>query len=351
MFSDFYENDYPYFCGDNINTLFNFEEIENKQSFDNIGLEPNLCIENQKLESSSLIKNSNSMSYLEKQNTKWQTLINFNSLKQGLNEEDEAYNTIFTFEKIKDFFANKKLDKIYKKLISNKYIENIEYRLTYKKGKTETFTKEKQTGEEYKKRGRKIKQGNQNQYRRRKVHNKYSEDNIIKKIKSKIFQYPLFFLNKILENNKFHTLKKLNYKYINSIKKDNDLKLLNMRLKDLYSLNISPKFKRVTEDYNKNVINSIINNKKIKDYSTIMFAFNLKFEDWMDLFSYKKNINDIKENKGIDNINSGIIENNIIGIEHLLSKIADNKDNDDDFFSIYTLLLYNYKRWFLIKRN
>ena len=66
------------------------------------------------------------------------------------------------------------------------------------------------------------------------------------------------------------------------------MKILKMSLKDLYSLDISPKFKSKSKDYNKNLIKSIINNDKIEDYSTIMFVFNLNFEDWMDLFTYKK---------------------------------------------------------------
>ena len=53
--------------------------------------------------------------------------------------------------------------------------------------------------------------------------------------------------------------------------------------------------------------------------------------------------------KGIDNINKEIIENNIIGVEDLLQSIADN--NDENYFSIFTYLLYNYKRWFLIKKG
>ena len=81
-----------------------------------------------------------------------------------------------------------------------------------------------------------------------------------------------------------------------------------------------------------------------------MFAFNLNLEDWMELFTYKKNINDIIEKyKGIDNVNREIIENNIIGVEELLTKIDDN--NDKNYFSIYTFLLYNYKRWFIIKKE
>ena len=279
--------------------------------------------------------------------------VNYDTSSSGLNKEDESNCNLVSLEEIKDILTNKQFSEICKKLIKNENIEEAEYRLTNKKRKREIeplvlITNEKETGDKIKKRGRKIEQGNQNQYRIE--HNKNSEDNIIKKIKAKILLYPLLFLNKILERNNIlkNKLYKLDYQYINQLKKNEDMKILKMSLKDLYSLDVSPKFKSISKDYNKKLIQSIINNDKIEDYSTIMFAFNLKFENWMELFTYKKNMNDIIEKyKGIDNVNKETIENNIIGVEDLLTKIADN--NDENYFSIFTYLLYNYKRWFLIK--
>ena len=214
-----------------------------------------------------------------------------------------------------------------------------------------TFPKEKEEAAKDKiKRGRKLKPDNKEHYR--KEHNKNSEDNIIKKIKAKILLYPLMFLNSLLEKTNIYKerLYKLDYKYINQLKKEEDMNFLKMSLKELYSLDISPKYKKSKEskDYNKQNIESII--KKVKDYPTIMLAFNLSFGDWMELFSYKRNINDIiKKYEGIHNVNEEIIEKSLIGANHLLNKIL--KNNDERYFSIFTLFLYNYKRWFYIKNR
>ena len=361
MFSDL-ENYELFSFGDNINppnlqfgsVQYN-DNINNIKHFLNLD-ESSLFPENKEPDCSSFIMNSYSISNLEKQNTKLETLKTSNYFSPEHNKEDESNCKLVSFEEIKSILTNKQFSEICQKLIKNKNIEDNEYRLINKKRTRENkplvlFDNEKGTGDKIKngKRGRKIKEGNQNQYREE--HNKNSEDNIIKKIKAKIVLYPLYFLNKILKRNNKNKLHKLDYKqYINRLKKDEDMKIFKMSLKDLYSLDISPKFKRISKDYNKNLIQSIINNDKIEEYSTIMFAFNLTFEDWMELFTYKKNINDIIEKyKGIDNINKKIIENNIVGVEDLLKNISDN--NDENYFSIFTFLLYNYKRWFLIKKK
>ena len=70
----------------------------------------------------------------------------------------------------------------------------------------------------------------------------------------------------------------------------------------------------------------------------------------MELFSYKKNINEIlKKYEEIHNVNDETIKNNLIGVEELLKKILEK--NDKHYFSIFTLFLYNYKRWFYIKNG
>ena len=363
MFTDFYENDDLSSLGDHINPPnLKFENVQYNDNINNISHfwnlnEFNLFPENKEPDCSSFNMNSYSMPNLEKQNTKWETLKKSNAFSPEYNKEDESNCKLVSLEEIKAILANnltnKQYSEICQKLIRNDNIVDNEYRLINKKRRRENkvlFKNEKETGDKNKsgKRGRKIKEGNQNTHRME--HNKNSEDNIIIKIKAKILLYPLMFLNKILERNNKNILYKIDYNYINRLKKVEDLKILKMCLKDLYSLDVSPQFKRISKDYNRNLIKSIINNDKIEDYSTIMFAFNLNLEDWMELFTYKKNINDIIEKyKGIDNVNREIIENNIIGVEELLTKIDDN--NDKNYFSIYTFLLYNYKRWFIIKKE
>ena len=191
-----------------------------------------------------------------------------------------------------------------------------------------------------KKRGRKPK----NEEGQRK-HNKSSPDNIIKKIKANLFKYCKLFLNNVLSGITNTKILDLDYKYINQLKKDLDLKFIGMTLKDLFSLDISPKYQDMPHDTNKINIQKILNDNKD---DTLEFIFNMTFRDWIDVFTYKKNISELLQNYNNDNNNIGIdvktIEENMIGVHELLKELA--KNNKDEYFSLFTFYLYNYELWF-----
>ena len=96
-------------------------------------------------------------------------------------------------------------------------------------------------------------------------HKKDSQDNIIKKIKAFFFtcviEYIEIFLNKYKKNYEgVIKLLKLDYaKYVNRIKKDLDLKLLDTPIKDLVSLDTSRMYKNNNDIcWNKKIIEKII---------------------------------------------------------------------------------------------
>ena len=78
-----------------------------------------------------------------------------------------------------------------------------------------------------------------------------------------------------------------------------------------------------------------------------MFVLNLSFGNWIELFTYKKTIEQII--KDFNGVNYDSIINNFEGVEVLLKKILDK--NNEEYFSFFTFLVYNYKRWFDLKRN
>ena len=303
--------------------------------------------------------------YLEKQTTKWKSL-NINNLftqeQQSKKKDISKYNCI-PFDEIKEnLIAFTKNDEIGKKLNKNKIIEDAEKKLCnikrkrddVKKNKEENndisilIEEEKNAGEK-KRRGRKIRT-----VKKTKIdHNKYSQDNIIKTIKSKLFSYSLKFLNNLLKSSNYieqtYRLYKLAYKYIKKLKKEEDLKFLKMKLKDLYSLEVSPKYKSISKFHNKYLIKEILNNKGLQNYEALDFAFNLSFKEWIELFKYKKNIHEIIEYKKRPENISDEIEKNMIYVESLLKKIMEK--NNNFFFSIFTFFLYNYEEWFEIKKE
>lgn len=384
---DYY--DYDYTLG-NCSPLYNF--FLNLDSFYNYSSEYQDIFDNEMNLNSLMDKNYNflkenkqkdnwAFNYFNSdfidnmQTTKMKTLNtnNFLSVEPKLlniEEDDKDNNNVkdgsnyksFTFQEIKDCFQKKGGDftEISKKFLKTPNIENAENKLLCNnKRKREISNENKEFCQlkinkeetKQKKRGRKI----IGQKKSKVYHDKYSEDNIIKKIKCKLFSYSLLFLNNVLKSiNKedSNILYNLNHEIIKQIKKDLDLKILNTSLKDLFSSEINPKNKNknISSGYNKIIINKIVGTKiETKKYQTLMFAFNLSFGKWLELFTYKTSLEElIKGYVGVDN---EIIKNSFVGVEKLLKNMLDKNKNDDEFFSLFTFFLYNYERWFFIKRN
>ena len=175
-------------------------------------------------------------------------------------------------------------------------------------------------------------------------HNKFSPDNIIKKIKSKLFENAKIFVNNflVIKNLK---LKDLDYnKYINNIKKDEEIKYLKEPLKVLLSKNVSSKFSNSPEDANTQIIGSILEEEKNNE--VLMSILNLTFRDWIDIFLLKKNVNDFEY---LSYSSYKEIEEKMPKINELLDNILEK--NGGEYLSSFIFYLYNYERYFAVKRN
>ena len=181
-------------------------------------------------------------------------------------------------------------------------------------------------------------------------------DNIIKKIKSAIFKYSLYFLNNILisadETCSLYNIKlsRLSYKYVDELKKEKEFEILNMSLKNFFSKDISLKKRKYNSNFNKNIIELLINKKKVND--TILFAFNMTLKNWLDIFTLKKSVKDIIEeykDKKYKNIDSEKIEKSLVGVDKLLNEIKEK--NGEDYLPYFIYCLYNYERWFYLKKS
>ena len=168
-------------------------------------------------------------------------------------------------------------------------------------------------------------------------HDKYESDNIIKKCKNILISYMIKNINIYLDKEKkYKPLLDLDYSLISNIKKDSDLELLSMKLKDIVSKDISSKYKSKFEekDYNKNIINEIIQNEENNE--KLMNLLDMTFSDWIDIFTYKiKN----EYNKEINLL------------QQALDKINKKNNNDKIYLSKLIFYLYNYKRWFESKKG
>ena len=280
------------------------------------------------------------------------------SLTKATGEKTKGKNDgpkLCTSQDILDIFNKEsninKISENFKSLNFNANIEE-ELQLTRNKKKLDFFEYIdyiKHNDKKEKKRGKKKENIN-----RIGVHDKMCSDNIIKKVKSSIFSYIHCFLNNILNSvdescSLYHSkLAKLSYKYNDIVKKEKELEMLNMSLKEIFSKEI--KLKKYNSNYNKQIVENILNNEKVND--TILFVFNMTLRNWLDIFTLKKSvieiINEYKD-RNYKNIDYEKIEKSWVGVDKLLNEIKEK--NDEDYLPYFIICLYNYERWFYLKKT
>jgi len=267
----------------------------------------------------------------------------FDDIKNKIFENDE-YKNKFMFEIDNIFIKDKKSEEPYlnkKRLREYDYNDNYIYDFIEQE-KSKNYLKENQM-----KRGRKsTKEENRGE------HNRMWADNIIKKVKAELFKYIALFLNNIINESNSegnNIIYKLDYRFINQLNREIDLKYLNMPLKDLFSLDISPKYRKLNPETNKINIERILNENPDE---TIQFAFSMTFRDWLDIFSYKKKVKELLNEYNIDDYSNDIcskIEKNLVYVDDLFNTLA--KNDNKYYFSNFTFYLYNYEIWFFNKKG
>ena len=166
-------------------------------------------------------------------------------------------------------------------------------------------------------------------------HDKYEPDNIIKKCKRIFISYAIQHINiYINKEKKYEQLLDLEYAYINRLKKDSDIELLKMQLKDIASKDISSKYKSKDKDWNAKIIDEIMKNENGDE--KLLNLLNMTFNEWIDIFTYKK------ENEYNKEINL---------LQTALFKLNKNNQNNKEYLSKFIFYLYNYKRWFESKKG
>ena len=158
-------------------------------------------------------------------------------------------------------------------------------------------------------------------------HNKFREDNIVRKIKTFIFKYILDHLNKSLEN-KNYKFYPLNTHLNENLKKDFNERLLNMTICDIYSnFDLNNRYKNL-ETLNKNLI------KKIYEENVEKKAINILNMKYIDI------VNHIRE-KDLENFLETIKE----------KEKKKQEKNIDSYMEEINKMLYEYENWFKIKHG
>lgn len=160
-------------------------------------------------------------------------------------------------------------------------------------------------------------------------HNKFKEDNIMRKIKTHLFEYIVNRLNLSLSDKrkKFY---KIDKSLVENLKRSYNLELMEKTILDIFmNEKISNKYKR-TEDkfYNAKLICSILDENREKETINLL---NMKIIDM---------INFIKQNQLVEFLS--IIEKKEKGID---------ESNINQYMNLLRKVLIDYKSWFANKRG
>ena len=143
------------------------------------------------------------------------------------------------------------------------------------------------------------------------------------------------------------------YDFIKDKKKSSDiLKLFSSTVKEYLCNKLSTKYLNLPNDYNEKVIIWLLGDDNYKNI--FEFIFNkLIIEDWVDIFLYKKKLKDYFGFNTMNQTDKKIVKENLFGIDYYFDEIyLDNKGNIDKvYFHCFLLLIYNIKRYILIKEK
>ena len=216
--------------------------------------------------------------------------------------EDEKEGKIEDIIKGLDYFNEYKRD--------DNFDEKITCYITRKISK-QIFMIQKIKKEKIKKKGRR---NSKETFLFESKHDKNSSDNVRKKIKRQFIKSIIKYINQLYINllQKNKESKILIYKIIpdfcNASKKEDNNKYLSMTLRELFSSDLSNKFKNINKDYNKNNIEKLYKKNKPEEIidllnKTIKEANEIYINDEIPEFSLYNDLKEIEKNNGIDDAN------------------------------------------------
>ena len=232
--------------------------------------------------------------------------------------EEESNKLEHIFKENKEKIINNNSD--YKKVI-----ESIQVKMRKNINSEKTFTSKKTN------RGRKPKLDEE-----LRKHSKFSDDNILQKIKNICLNYFLKYINlKLLDLFKSDNSDDLNNKKLCILSKNQDgnskseknKTLLNMTMQSISSQNISTKYKSSDSNHNKNLIEELINEQDEEKRLFFQKIFNLSF---LDVLKHFRGSILIKELSGINSFND------------YLNK-TDFGKNSKEYKEILSIFMNNYE--------
>ena len=209
-------------------------------------------------------------------------------------------------------------------------------------------------------------------------HNAYSPDNLNNKIKNWINNSLITTIKGIIDSlyskeekiqflsdlnlpqdRKVHVskdiIKKINYDFrANRTNKNDNLALFKLTIYEYLSTNISSKNKGLPENFNKIIMDKLLEDAVNKDIFNFIFN-QLTLGDFLEIIAYKKELEDfsefIKLEENQRKLLKKILKENLFGVDKILVKIYENGITDMKYINCFSLLFFNLIRYIMNKEG
>ena len=272
------------------------------------------------------------------------TILHNNSFVHEFIKIDDIED-LFKVDNILNYFTNTLINTNTKELIfdkddkneiendnifDKKFVENIQWKEREKILSKRPFKEKKDLGRKKK------------EYEGLGLHNKFSDDNIIRKVKNAILQNARIFINSKIKtiyeykNNKFSKKKELlKMKKSQSISSrvDYNKNFLEKTLGEIFSEDISSKYIQYPSAHNKKLIESLINDEDEQKKKIFNEIFNLTFLDCLNYFRGRKIIEELE------------------GLNNLEDYIKRAKIKDKEYCTIFKYFVNNFEKIIMDKKS
>ena len=200
---------------------------------------------------------------------------------------------------------------------------------------------------------------------------KSKSDDIIKKIKNRIIDFLLSFVNKLInslyskdkinqilsklnlpliKSQNEDVLKKIDHKIVaNHTNKSYNLKFLSSTLTDILSKMNSERYS-IPDNYNELIISELLKDDENKDIFN--FVFNeIDIEAWLQIFTYQKELECYMKNSLANEEHELKLKENIVRIDEYLMKYLNSEKDDKIYYHCFLLLLYNFRIYLSNKKG
>ena len=174
-------------------------------------------------------------------------------------------------------------------------------------------------------------------------HNKYSDDNLIRKCKNIILASAFNFINEKIMHLYSEKIQKFQIKKLLKLKQNQSIKsrssynknFLKATLKTIFSEDVSSKYSKYSRTHNKILIESLINEEDNIKREIFINIFNLTFTDCLHHFRGSDFCNELEGMMGIN--------------EYINEKNTNNKD--EEYYKCFKYIINNYEKIIMEKKE